>query len=144
MMVLTYVRSIAVGCDISSMSAQVSNPYYLKQFGNPGSSLQGGITAAMAAGSFGGALINSWLSDKIGRKRCIVRSASNRGISRRRRTELTLPPSQIIFGWLWVLGCIIQSVASNIVTLVAGRVVAGLAVGIASAIVTVCTSPSLP
>lgn len=128
----------------SSMSAQLSNPHYLRQFNSPNSDLQGGITAAMPAGSFGGALINSWLSDKIGRKYCIILS-----------------------GWLWVLGCIIQSVSHNVATLVAGRVVAGLAVstvvtppaflidpslrdrqvGIASAIVTVyqaeITKPSI-
>ncbi|GAA6028079.1 hypothetical protein JCM8097_001861 [Rhodosporidiobolus ruineniae] len=111
---LPTIGGIMFGADISSMAAQLSNPYYLKQFGNPDSDLQGGITASMPAGSFGGALINSWLSDKIGRKKCII-----------------------ISGWLWVLGCIIQSVAQNVATLVAGRVVAGLAVGIASAIVTV-------
>ncbi|GAA6001643.1 sugar porter family MFS transporter [Rhodotorula paludigena] len=121
---LPTIGGIMFGCDISSMSAQLSNPHYLRQFNSPNSDLQGGITAAMPAGSFGGALINSWLSDKIGRKYCIILS-----------------------GWLWVLGCIIQSVSHNVATLVAGRVVAGLAVGIASAIVTVyqaeITKPSI-
>ncbi|GEM10166.1 MFS glucose transporter [Rhodotorula toruloides] len=64
--------------------------------------------------SFGGALINSYLSDKIGRKWCII-----------------------ISGWVWVLGCIIQAASFNVRTLVAGRVVAGLAVGLGSAIVTI-------
>ncbi|BGP01720.1 hypothetical protein JCM10021v2_005425 [Rhodotorula toruloides] len=57
--------------------------------------------------SFGGALINSYLSDKIGRKWCII-----------------------ISGWVWVLGCIIPAASFNVRTLVAGRVVAGLAVHI--------------
>lgn len=72
------------GCDISSISGQLSNPYYLSQYGNPDSNLQGGITASMAAGSFGGSIINSWLCNKIGRKKVIILS-----------------------GWLWVVGSII-------------------------------------
>ncbi|GAA6044088.1 hypothetical protein JCM8097_000203 [Rhodosporidiobolus ruineniae] len=112
---LPTIGGFLFGCDIvSSMSAQLDNPYYLSQFNNPNSDLQGGITAAMPAGSFGGALINSYLADKIGRKRCLILS-----------------------GWIWVVGCIIQAVSNNVRTLVAGRVVAGIAVGIASAIVTV-------
>ncbi|GAA5915313.1 hypothetical protein JCM6882_005187 [Rhodosporidiobolus microsporus] len=110
---LPTIGGVMFGCDISSMSAQLSNPYYLNQFHHPDSDLQGGITASMPAGSFGGALLNSWLADKIGRKKCIILS-----------------------GWIWVLGCIIQAVAQNVATLVAGRVIAGFAVGIASAIVT--------
>ncbi|GAA5992993.1 hypothetical protein JCM10908_000787 [Rhodotorula pacifica] len=111
------------GCDISSMSAQWDNEAFLSKMGHPGSISQGGITAAMPAGSFGGALLNSWLADKIGRKKCILS------------------------GWVWVVGCIIMAVAQDLRTLVAGRVVAGLAVGIASAIVTVyqaeITKPSM-
>ncbi|TNY24084.1 general substrate transporter [Rhodotorula diobovata] len=121
---LPTIGGIMFGCDISSMSAQLSNPYYLRQFKNPDSDLQGGITAAMPAGSFGGALINSWLSDRIGRKKCIMLS-----------------------GWIWVIGCAIQAAAPNVPALVAGRVIAGLGVGIASAIVTVyqaeITKPSV-
>lgn len=121
---LPTIGGILFGCDISSMSGQLSNPYYLSQFNSPNSDLQGGITAAMPAGSFGGALINSWLADKIGRKKTII-----------------------IGAWIWVVGCIIQSAASNVATLVAGRVVAGLSVGILSAIVTTyqaeLTKPSI-
>ncbi|GAA5889561.1 hypothetical protein JCM5296_005985 [Sporobolomyces johnsonii] len=121
---LPTIGGVMFGCDISSMSGQLSNPYYLSQFGHPNSKLQGGITAAMPAGSFGGALVNSYISDKIGRKKTIILGA-----------------------WIWVLGCIIQSAANDVVTLVAGRVVAGIAVGILSAIVTVyqaeLTKPSI-
>lgn len=37
----------------------------------PEASVQGGITAAMPGGSFCGALISGFLSDKLGRKRAI-------------------------------------------------------------------------
>ncbi|GAA5951616.1 hypothetical protein JCM10213_005418 [Rhodosporidiobolus nylandii] len=47
---LPTIGGIMFGCDISSMSAQLSIPYYLEQFGHPDSNLQGGITASMPAG----------------------------------------------------------------------------------------------
>ena len=47
----------------------LQNDAYKNTFGNPGSNAQGGIVASMPAGSFAGALIVSWLADKIGRKR---------------------------------------------------------------------------
>ncbi|BGP33742.1 hypothetical protein JCM10296v2_005546 [Rhodotorula toruloides] len=72
------------------------------------------IRGSRLTGSFGGALINSYLSDKIGRKWCII-----------------------ISGWVWVLGCVLQAATFNVRTLVAGRVVAGLAVGLGLAIVTI-------
>ncbi|KAL7341347.1 hypothetical protein BJY59DRAFT_713647 [Rhodotorula toruloides] len=128
LLVKPYPCPFDIGCDLISMSGQVSNPAYLEQFNHPNSNLQGAITAAMPAGelslircpcltltrgshltgSFGGDLINSYLSDKIGHN-----------------------------GWVWVLGCIIQAASFNVRTLVAGCVVAGLAVGLGSAIVTI-------
>ena len=54
---------------------------------------------------------------------------------------------QILGAWIWVVGCIIQAAANNVTTLVAGRVVGGLSVGILSAIVTTyqaeLTKPSI-
>ncbi|GAA5985142.1 hypothetical protein JCM5350_000859 [Sporobolomyces pararoseus] len=121
---LPCIGGVLFGADISSMSGQLSNPYYLDQFNHPNSSLQGGITASMPAGSFAGALINSYLADKIGRKKTIIVGA-----------------------WIWVIGCVIQSASNNVATLIAGRVVAGLSVGILSAIVTTyqaeITKPSI-
>ncbi|KAK4705076.1 hypothetical protein P7C70_g1137, partial [Phenoliferia sp. Uapishka_3] len=66
----------------------------------------------MPAGSFGGSLINSWLSDKIGRKYCII-----------------------VSGILWILGSITQAASYKVRDLVAGRVISGLAVGIASSVI---------
>lgn len=71
------------GFDISSMSAIISTQPYLCQFneqGNnpenglcqgPNPTLQGGITAAMPAGSWLGALVSGFLSDILGRKTSI-------------------------------------------------------------------------
>ncbi|BGP35046.1 high affinity glucose transporter [Rhodotorula toruloides] len=111
---LPTLGGLIFGLDISSMSAQLSNPYYLETFNHPDSTLQGLINAVMPLGSFFGALFNSYLCDLIGRKWCII-----------------------ISGWLWVISAVVQSTSKNVGALVGGRVVAGLAVGLASAIVTI-------
>ena len=75
------------GFDISSMSAIIGTPQYLCYFNQgplgppytqdktcsgPRASVQGGITASMAAGSWLGALISGFLSDILGRKKSIM------------------------------------------------------------------------
>ena len=67
------------------MSGVLSNNAYKTTFGNPGANAQGGIVAAMPAGSFVGALAVSKLADLIGRKWTII-----------------------ISGWIWVIGSILQ------------------------------------
>ncbi|KAH9912214.1 general substrate transporter [Fomitopsis serialis] len=109
------------GLDISSMSAVLNNPAYNEYFGYPGSTRQGGIVASMPAGSFAGALAVAFLADKLGRKWTVILS-----------------------GWIWVLGCIIQCASQNVAMLVAGRVIAGLAVGIASSVVPIYQSEITP
>lgn len=70
------------GFDISSMSAIIATQPYMCQFNQQGfnekgecrgptASVQGGITAAMPGGSWLGALISGFLSDRFGRKTSI-------------------------------------------------------------------------
>jgi MFS family permease len=112
------------GLDISSMAAVLTNPAWIKQFNNPDSSLQGGITAAMPGGSLLGALLVTYLGDKLGRKNTVI-----------------------VSGWIWVVGSILMCASVNVAMLVVGRVIAGAAVGIASAVVPVyqseVTAPSI-
>jgi MFS family permease len=71
------------GFDISSMSAIIGTKQYkcyFDQSGNgscigPKASVQGGITASMAGGSWLGALISGVLSDRLGRKKAIMTGA---------------------------------------------------------------------
>jgi len=94
------------------MSGVLANNYYKKTVGNPGPGAQGGIVAAMPGGSLVGSLLVGSLADKLGRKKVIILS-----------------------GWIWVIGSILQAACVNRGMLVVGRVVSGLAVGLASATV---------
>ncbi|KEZ39832.1 hypothetical protein SAPIO_CDS8759 [Scedosporium apiospermum] len=109
------------GFDISSMSGVLGTQAYKRYFGNPKSYTQGGITCAMPAGSLVGALASSFIADKFSRK-------------------IALQISCV----LWIIGSIIQCAAQNVGMLCAGRVIAGLCVGIASSIVPVYQSEIAP
>ncbi|KAK9326541.1 hypothetical protein V1520DRAFT_285008 [Lipomyces starkeyi] len=52
------------GFDIASVSGVVGTDQYKKIYGNPLGTRQGGITGAMAASSFVGALSSSFLGEK--------------------------------------------------------------------------------
>ncbi|KAH8111386.1 general substrate transporter [Phellopilus nigrolimitatus] len=100
------------GLDISSMSGVLNNDAYFRVFNHPGSNAQGAIVAAMPAGSFVGSLAVTQLADVFGRKKTIISS-----------------------GIIWVIGSILQAAAQERAMLVVGRVISGLAVGLASATV---------
>lgn len=125
------------GFDISSMSAILPTQQYRCYFDSeqPGRSVgrnhepcagpkpnvQGGITAAMPGGSFVGALVSGYLTDKLGRRRAIQ-----------------------IGCMIWVIGSIISAASQNIGMLIAGRFINGFAVGICSAQVPVYVSELAP
>ncbi|TAQ84257.1 hypothetical protein B7494_g7412 [Chlorociboria aeruginascens] len=95
------------GFDISSMSAIIST--------------KGGITSAMPAGSWLGALLSGYISDILGRKRAIQ-----------------------VGSVIWCIGSIIVCASQNIGMLIAGRIINGLAVGICSAQVPVYITEIAP
>lgn len=135
------VGGLLFGFDIASMSAILPTPNYKVYFngGNdipyqqankplgwvdsagPASDVQGGITASMAGGSFLGAVISGMMTDKLGRRNSIF-------------------VSSIIF----VIGSIITCAAQAIGMLVVGRLICGIAIGIASAQVPVYISELSP
>ncbi|KAJ5559029.1 Major facilitator superfamily domain general substrate transporter [Penicillium sp. DV-2018c] len=124
------------GFDISSMSAIIGTPAY-KCYFNHGphgppfnddlhcsgldSLAQGGVTAAMPAGSWLGALISGFVSDRLGRKYAIMVGC--------------------IF---WVIGSVIICASQNMGMLIAGRIINGFSVGIESAQVPVYISEIAP
>ncbi|KAI0394212.1 general substrate transporter [Xylariaceae sp. FL0594] len=109
------------GFDISSMSGVLGTQAYKNYFHNPVSYRQGGITASMPAGSLVGSLASSFIADKYSRKVALQISCL-----------------------LWIIGSIIQCAATSVGMLCAGRVIAGLCVGIASSVVPVYQSEIAP
>ncbi|KAK3349625.1 general substrate transporter [Lasiosphaeria hispida] len=109
------------GFDISSMSGVLGTQAYKRYFNNPVSYTQGGITASMPAGSLVGSLVSSFLADKYSRKVALQISCV-----------------------LWIIGSILMTAAQNVGMLCVGRVICGLCVGIASAIVPVYQSEIAP
>ncbi|KAF1844463.1 high affinity glucose transporter [Cucurbitaria berberidis CBS 394.84] len=125
------------GFDISSMSAILPTQQYRCYFNQgpkgppytdaseacsgPKPNVQGGITAAMPGGSFVGALISGYLTDKLGRKKAIQ-----------------------IGCMIWMIGSAISCASQNIGMLIVGRFINGLSVGICSAQVPVYVSELAP
>ncbi len=80
--------------------------------GTPTASQTGGIVSSFTAGAIPGALSIAWLPDRLGRKKTVFIGAC-----------------------ISVLGCALQAGAANIGMMIAGRFIAGIAVGLLSAIV---------
>ena len=103
------------------MSGVLGTQAYKQYFDDPKSYRQGGITTAMPAGSFVGALASSFIADRFSRK-------------------VALQISCII----WIIGAILQAASQNVGMLCAGRVIAGMAIGICSSVVPVYQSEIAP
>ncbi|KAJ5184232.1 hypothetical protein N7492_001848 [Penicillium capsulatum] len=137
-----FITAVAViggglfGFDISSMSAIIDTQAYKCYFnhgpeGPPfndndkcsglSSLTQGGVTAAMPAGSWLGALISGYISDILGRRYSIMVGCV-----------------------IWIIGSAIICASQNVGMLAAGRVINGLCVGIESAQVPVYISEIAP
>jgi MFS family permease len=114
----------------------------------PTSTVQGGITASMAGGSWVAALISGYISDIMGRKKAIMVGAviwyvflpmlnlrSSAGINNE-YSRLTLECR--------VIGSVIVSASQNIPMLIVGRFINGMSVGIESAQVPVYISEIAP
>lgn len=97
------------GFDISSMSAMIGIPQYTDYFNHPSSTLQGGITSSMAAGSLVGSIIAGPVCDRIGRKTTIQFACV-----------------------LWIIGSILCCAAQDVTMLIVGRIIDGLCVGFES------------
>lgn len=101
----------------------------------PTASVQGGITASMPGGSFLGALLSSFVSDILGRRRAIQVGAIIWYVNRDQRILIVLTNF-----WFRCIGSILVCASQNIGMLIVGRFINGLSVGICSAQVPVYVS----
>jgi MFS family permease len=103
------VGGMLFGFDISSMSAIIGTEQYNAYFNKPAGVTQGAIGSALAAGSVVGSIIAGPVSNKIGRR------------------------DSVMFACLWWLcGTAVQTSTKGIGSLIAGRLLNGVCVGITS------------
>lgn len=103
------VGGMLFGFDISSMSAIIDTDQYLNFFHKPAGVTQGAIGSALAAGSVVGSIIAGPVSNKIGRR------------------------DSVMFACLWwLVGTAVQTGTNGIGSLIAGRILNGVCVGITS------------
>ncbi|KAJ6004960.1 hypothetical protein N7540_012759 [Penicillium herquei] len=115
--------SFLLGYDSGVISYIIEQDTFLEKFGSPSLSdaASGGIIASYTGGAILGALLASYISDSAGRRIAIF-----------------------IGGLLAVLGAALQGGAIAISMLIAGRFIAGLAIGLMSATIPVYCSEIAP
>lgn len=103
------IGGMLFGFDISSMSAIIGTSQYNDYFNNPTGITQGAIGSALAAGSVVGSAIAGPISNRIGRR------------------------DSIMFACLWwFAGTAVQVATDGVGSLIAGRILNGVCVGITS------------
>ncbi|TFK75143.1 general substrate transporter [Pluteus cervinus] len=102
------IGAFLFGYDSGIIASVLTMDRYLAKFGDD-PSITGAVVSTFNGGCFFGAAIAGWANDKYGRKRTIQLGAL-----------------------VALLGASLQAGASNVATLLAGRIVGGLAIGILS------------
>lgn len=95
------------GYDSGVITSTIGQPEFVKYFGNPSAASTGGVVSSFTGGAIVGSFSASWLGDSLGRKKTIF-----------------------VGGLISTLGCSLQAGATSIGMLIAGRAIAGIAVGI--------------
>ncbi|KAK9428329.1 general substrate transporter [Lipomyces doorenjongii] len=112
---------VLYGFDIASISDIIGTEHYRAFYGNPLGIRQGGITAAITAGSFVGALCSSGLGDWLSRKVSIQLATI-----------------------LWCIGSSLQAASTGVPMLIIGRIISGVCIGLTSALVPIYQSEIAP
>ncbi|PWY84466.1 general substrate transporter [Aspergillus sclerotioniger CBS 115572] len=113
--------SFLFGYDSGVISSVIDQDSFKQRFHNPSDAATGGIVASYNGGAILGSVLVSYLSDPWGRR-----------------------PVLFTGGLLASFGAALQAGAVNVAMLIAGRLVAGLAVGLMSAIIPVYCSELSP
>ncbi|RFU30303.1 hypothetical protein B7463_g6067, partial [Scytalidium lignicola] len=101
------IAYILFGYDQGVFGSIINNPDFIKTFNNPSSSLTGIIVAIYNIGCFLGCMLNIFISDRLGRRRC-----------------------------MWIAMCIItvgaaiQASSYSVAQLLVGRIITGMGTGI--------------
>ncbi|KAJ9654718.1 hypothetical protein H2198_006308, partial [Neophaeococcomyces mojaviensis] len=94
------------GYDSGIIASTIAQPYFVEHMGTPTTSETGGIVSSFTGGAILGSLSIAFLADRFGRKMTVF-----------------------IGSVISVLGCALQGGAANIPMMIAGRFIAGIAVG---------------
>ncbi|KAH6706559.1 general substrate transporter [Leptodontidium sp. 2 PMI_412] len=100
------------GYDSGIITSTIAQPRFVDYFDQPSDDVQGGIVSSFQGGAILGTIINFFVADKLGRKKSIALGA-----------------------FIAAFGCALQAGAVNMVMLIIGRFIAGVAVGILSSTV---------
>ena len=111
-LIFIHFAGFLFGYDSGVITSTIGQPTFITYFGTPSPSQKGGIVSSFTGGAIIGALAVSWLADILGRKKTVF-----------------------IGGCISALGCALQAGSATIAMLIAGRFIAGIAVGLLSAIV---------
>lgn len=109
------------GYDNGVFSGIIVNPWFLKTFHHPNSSLLGTISALYNIGGFLGSTAAFFYGSRLGRKRTIL-----------------------IGNGICLVGAIVQSATSNMGELVAGRIICGIGVGLMTSTVGIWQAETVP
>ncbi|KAG2414442.1 hypothetical protein HFD88_003633 [Aspergillus terreus] len=100
------------GYDSGIISSSIAQPHFIEYMGEPSAAERGGIVSSFTGGAILGALSISFLADRFGRRMTVFIGAI-----------------------ISVIGSALQGGAANVGMMIAGRLIAGFAVGLLSAVV---------
>lgn len=105
-------KGFLFGYDSGIITSTIGQPEFIKYFSNPNDNTTGGVVSAFQGGAILGTIINVFTGDRLGRKLSVFAGAC-----------------------VSVFGCALQAGAVNMVMLIIGRFIAGVAVGMLTSVV---------
>lgn len=103
---------LLVGYDQGLIGGIISGAPFMRQFNNPSTTMQGFIASSYDIGSFAGAILAFFISDRLGRRKTIIWG------------EITI-----------VIGTIIQTASYSVAQLIVSRIITGIGNGLNSSVI---------